>query len=90
MLLSPAVGFAARRPVKDNRLESVFEGGKLVIPPPTHGRAEVWALVNSMPAEVRDDGVPRRAVRARPGEASCRAVEQLMAFLNALGGLPLY
>jgi hypothetical protein len=55
-----------RRRIKDNQLELVFEGGKLVIPPMIHGRAEVWALVNSMPAEVRDDGVPRRAVLPRP------------------------
>lgn len=55
-----------RRPVKDNQLELVFEGGKLVIPPMIHGRAEVWALINSMPVEVRDDGVPRRDVRTRP------------------------
>ena len=57
-----------RRRIKDNQLELVFEGGKLVIPPLIHGRAEVWALVNSIPAEVRDDGVPRRDVRPRrPG-----------------------
>ena len=55
-----------RRQIKDNQLELVFEGGKLVIPPLIHGRAEVWALINGMPAEVRDDGVPRRAVRQRP------------------------
>ena len=55
-----------RRQIKDNQIELVFEGGKLVIPPMIHGRAEVWALVNSMPAEVRDDGVPRRTVRPRP------------------------
>lgn len=55
-----------RRQIKDNQLELVFEGGKLVIPPMIHGRAEVWTLVNSMPAEVRDDGVPRRAVLPRP------------------------
>ena len=55
-----------RRRIKDNQLELVFEGGKLIIPPLIHGRAEVWALVNSMPAEVRDDGVPRRDVRPRP------------------------
>jgi hypothetical protein len=55
-----------RRRIKDNQLELVFEGGKLVIPPMIHRRAEVWALVNSMPVEARDDGVPRRAVRARP------------------------
>jgi hypothetical protein len=55
-----------RRRIKDNQLELVFEGGKLVVPPMIHGRAEIWALVNSMPAEVRDGGVPRRAVRPQP------------------------
>jgi hypothetical protein len=50
-----------RRRIKGNQLELVFEGGRLVIPPMIHDRAEVWALINSMPAEVRDDGVPRRA-----------------------------
>src|SRR5688572_30778713 len=58
-------GGVSRR-IKDNQLELVFEGGKLVIPPLIHVRAEVWALVNRIPAEVRDDGVPRRAARARP------------------------
>lgn len=60
------------RRIKDNQLELVFEGGKLVIPPLIHGRAEIWALVNSMPAEVRDDGVPRRAVRPRPPDPEYR------------------
>jgi hypothetical protein len=55
-----------RRRIKDNQLELVFEGGKLVIPPMIHGRAEVWDLINSMPAEVRDDGIPRQAVRPQP------------------------
>jgi hypothetical protein len=80
-------GHVSRR-VKDNQLELVFEGGKLVVPPMIHGRAEVWALVNSMPAEVRDDGVPRAGRAPAPGEAPDRAGEQLMAFLNALGGPP--
>src|SRR5215213_1279940 len=51
-------GGVSRR-VKDNQLELVFEGGKVIIPPMIHDRAEVWALVNDMPAEVRDDNVPR-------------------------------
>jgi hypothetical protein len=55
-----------RRRIKDNQLELVFEGGKLVIPPMIHGRAEVWALVNSMPTEVRDDGVRRQSVVSPP------------------------
>lgn len=48
-----------RRRVKDNQLELVFEGGKVIIPPLIHDRDRVWALINSMPAQVRDDGVPR-------------------------------
>lgn len=48
------------RRIKDDQLELVFEGGKLVIPPRIHDRAEVWALVDRPPAEVRDDGVPNR------------------------------
>lgn len=53
-------GSVSRR-VKDNQLELVFEGGKVIIPPLIHDRAAVWALVNALPVEVRDDGV-RRAV----------------------------
>ena len=48
------------RRIKDNQLELVFEGGKVVIPPLIHDRAAVWELVNGMPAEVRDDGVRRQ------------------------------
>ena len=55
-----------RRRIKDNQLELVFEGGRLVVPPMIHARAEIWALVNSMPAEVRDDGVRRPSVRPLP------------------------
>lgn len=81
------VGRVSRK-VKDNQLELVFEGGKLIIPPMIHSRAEVWALVNGLPAEVRDDGVPRAGVGTVPGGAADNAGEQLMAFLNALGGPP--
>jgi hypothetical protein len=58
------------RKVKDNQLELVFEGGKVIIPPLIHDRAAVWALVNAMPAEVRDDGVTRagRVPRLRGGD----------------------
>ena len=47
------------RKVRDNQLELVFEGGKVIIPPLIHNREMVWALVNGIPVEVRDDGVPR-------------------------------
>lgn len=47
------------RRIKDNQLELVFEGGKLIIPPLIHDRSAVWEMINRIPAEVRDDGVPR-------------------------------
>jgi hypothetical protein len=49
----------SRRRVKDNQLEMVFENGKVIIPPLIHERERVWGLVNSMPVQVRDDGIPR-------------------------------
>ena len=64
------------RTVKDNQLELVFEGGKLIIPPLIHDHDAIWALVNSIPVEMRDDGKPR-AHQMTPQE------QQLMAFLNA-------
>jgi hypothetical protein len=60
------VSNGVRRRVKDNQLELIFEGGKLIIPPMIHDPGRVWALVNSMPAEVRDDGVPR-GINSAPG-----------------------
>jgi len=71
------------RQVKDNQLELVFEGGKLIIPPLIHERAKVWQLINAMPVEVRDDGVPRAG---RMDAATSRAGEEFMAFLNSLDG----
>ena len=73
------------RRIKDNQLELVFEGGKAVIPPLIHGRAEVWALVNAMPAEIRDDGVPRANRADGAGVSQIRTQEELMAFLNSPG-----
>lgn len=66
--------------VKDNQLELVFEDGKLIIPPMIHNRGRVWELINSMPAQVRDDGVAResRAAADRPMTG-----EDFMKFLNS-------
>jgi hypothetical protein len=71
--------------VKDNQLELVFEGGKLIVPPMIHDRAAVWELINSMPAQVRDDGVVREA---RPAAAELSAGEEFMRFLNSLPARP--
>jgi hypothetical protein len=65
------------RTVKDNQLELVFEGGKLIIPPMIHDRAMIWELVNRIPVQVRDDG----AVRMTPEQMSPE--QKLMAFLNS-------
>jgi hypothetical protein len=75
-------GGATRR-IKDNQLELVFEGGKLVIPPMIHDRAAVWGLINAMPAEVRDDGVPRAD---RVQAANAEAMEYLMEYLKTSAG----
>ena len=47
------------RRVSDNQLELVFEDGKVTIPPLIHDRGRIWDLINAMPSQVRDDGVPR-------------------------------
>jgi len=63
--------------VKDNQLELVFAGGKLIIPPMIHDHDAIWSLINSIPVEVRDDGKPRVAAEQMTPE------QQLMAFLNS-------
>ena len=55
-----------RRVVKDNQLELVFADGKAIIPPLIENREQIWNLINSMPAQVRDDGVVREAKPANP------------------------
>jgi hypothetical protein len=78
-------GGVSRR-VKDNQLELVFEGGKVIIPPLIHDRAAVWSLINSMPVEVRDDGVPRTGPVPASGGSPIRTQEDLMAHLKSLNG----
>jgi len=68
--------------VKDNQLELVFEGGKLIIPPLIHERAKMWELINSIPVEVRDDGVPRGRVPAAEGNP-IRTQEDIMRLLES-------
>lgn len=47
------------RRIEDNQLELVFSDGKAIIPPLIEGRERLWALIDTMPAEVRDDGAIR-------------------------------
>lgn len=49
------------RKIEDNQLELVFSGGKVIIPPMIEDRERIWALVHSMPAQVRHDGEVRGA-----------------------------
>ena len=56
-----------RRRIPDNQIELVFEGGRLVIPPMIREREAVWALVDRLPAQVMDDGVPRDGREAVSG-----------------------
>ena len=72
-------GWVSHR-VKDNQLELVFEGGKLIIPPLIHGRAQIWEMINRMPADVRDDGVRRTHT------ADAEAMEYLLQFLESPDG----
>jgi hypothetical protein len=47
------------RKIEDNQLELVFANGKAIIPPLIEDRERIWALINTMPAQVRDDGQVR-------------------------------
>ena len=75
-------GLVSRR-VKDNQLELVFAGGKLIIPPLIHRRAEIWEMINRVPAEVRDDGVPRVG---RAQKAQAEAMEYLLKLVQSTDG----
>ena len=68
-------GGVSRR-VSDNQLELVFEDGKVTIPPLIYDRGMIWDLINALPSQVRDDGVPR--VR----EQQIMTEEDLRSFLD--------
>ena len=72
--------------VKDNQLELVFEGGKVIIPPLIHDRTKIWEPINRMPAEVRDDGVPRARRVQAAGGIPIKTEEDLMRHLESLRG----
>jgi hypothetical protein len=76
--------------VKDNQLELVFENGKVIIPPLIHDRVKVWDLINSMPAQVRDDGVPRENQSAANAGNKIGKEEDLLKLIEsgARGGTP--
>jgi hypothetical protein len=69
------------RKIEDNQLELVFSNGSGIIPPLIHDRERVWALVNSIPVQVRDDGQVRAAGPA-PGSS---AVSSFVDILKKMG-----
>lgn len=54
------------RKIEDNQLELVFADGKAIIPPLIYDRERIWNLINSMPAQIRDDGEVRTAQAQNP------------------------
>jgi hypothetical protein len=74
------------RTVKDNQLEMVFENGKVIIPPLIQERERIWGLVNTMPVQVRDDGVPRVNQNGADVVNRPAGMEALMEFLKAHPG----
>jgi hypothetical protein len=60
--------------------------GKVNIPPLIRERAKIWELINSMPAEVRDDGVPRSGRAPGGGGYQIRIEEDLRMLLESLDG----
>ena len=76
-------GWVSHR-IKDNQLELVFEDGKVIIPPLIRDRGAVWSLINSMPAEVRDDGVRRVSRGPEANGSQIKTQEDLMTFLQVL------
>ncbi len=63
------------RKIEDNQLELVFADGKAIIPPLIKNRDQIWNLINSIPAQIKDDG----QVRAAPADPR---IEDLLKALN--------
>ena len=71
------------RKIEDNQLELVFSNGKVIIPPLIHDRGRIWALVNSMPTQVRDDGQVR-ATRLAPGSGAAPSFEDIIKTMGEM------
>jgi hypothetical protein len=73
------VGGVSRK-VVDNQLELVFAGGKAIIPPLIDDREGIWNLINSMPAQVKDDG----AIRSGQPQAPAPAFDEIARMMGEL------
>jgi hypothetical protein len=77
-----STGGVTRR-IEDNQLELVFSNGKVIIPPLIHDREQIQALVNSMPAQVRDDGQVR-ATRPAPGSGAALSFDDIVTTMGEM------
>ncbi|HEY0428163.1 MAG TPA: hypothetical protein VGC76_10310 [Pyrinomonadaceae bacterium] len=64
-------------------MELVFENAKLIIPPLIHDREQIWNLINSMPVEVRDDGVVRQMRPVNENKAPA-SLDELLKMIESL------
>jgi hypothetical protein len=71
------------RKIEDNQLELVFSTGKAVIPPLIDGREGVWALINSIPAQVRDDGQVRAGTAGSGAAPAFDDIVKMMGEMKA-------
>ena len=80
------VGGVTRR-IKDNQLELVFADGKAIIPPLIFDRERIWSLINSIPAQVRDDGEIRKTeplAKSRAGADGNQNFDEIVKAMQEL------
>jgi len=73
--------------IEDNQLELVFADGKAIIPPLIHNREQIWNLINSMPAQVRDDGQIRPVQSGPRGSENAGGTSSFDEIVKAMGEL---
>jgi hypothetical protein len=78
------VGNVSRK-IEDNQLELVFADGKTIIPPLIHDRERIWNLVNSIPAQVKDDGELRTAQSAADRPQNAAGNQSFDEIVKAMG-----
>jgi hypothetical protein len=71
------------RKTEDNQLELFFTGGKAIIPPLIYDRERIWNLINTMPVQVRDDGVVRENQSAGNAEGTI-SIDEILKMVESL------
>jgi hypothetical protein len=69
--------------IPDNQLELVFAGGKAIIPPLILERERIWSPINSIRAQIRDDG----QVRVMPPVVNNSRTPAFEEIVNLMGDL---